>query len=204
MIAIINYGAGNLHSVNKAIEFVGGRAVVSDDPEIILNTEKVILPGVGAFKDGMDGLEKRGLTKVVKQVAQSGVPFLGICLGMQLFFEESEEQGLHRGLELLPGRVLEFTDPGIKVPQIGWNQLQIADAEFPLLKDIPTGAHVYFNHSFFCQPTESEHVMASTDYASSFASVVSKGNIHGVQFHPEKSQKVGLQILKNFVEMENE
>jgi imidazole glycerol-phosphate synthase subunit HisH len=204
MIAIINYGAGNLHSVNKALEFVGGQGVVSDDPNVILKAEKVILPGVGAFKDGMDGLEKRGLTGVVGEVAQSGVPLLGICLGMQLFFEGSEEQGIHRGLELLPGRVLEFIDPGIKVPQIGWNQLQIADAEFPLLKDIPAGAYVYFNHSYYCQPNESGHVMASTDYGSSFASVVSKGNIHGVQFHPEKSQKVGLQILKNFVEMENE
>jgi len=202
MIAIINYGAGNLHSVNKAIEFVGGTAQVSDDPQVILGAEKVILPGVGAFKDGMNGLEQRGLTEVAKQVAQSGVPFLGICLGMQLFFEESEEQGLHQGLGLLPGCVLEFTDPGIKVPQIGWNQLQIADTDFPLLKGIPAGAYVYFNHGYYCQPAESEHVMASTDYGSSFTSVVSKGNVHGVQFHPEKSQKVGLQILRNFVEME--
>jgi len=201
MIAIINYGAGNLHSVNKAIEIVGGTAVVSDDPEVILNADKVILPGVGAFKDGMDGLEARGLVSLTKEAAQLGKPFLGICLGMQLLFDESEEQGLHRGLELLPGRVLEFTNPEIKVPQIGWNQLQIIEAEFPLFKDIPAGAYVYFNHSFYCQPSESGHVLASTDYGRDFASVVSKGNILGVQFHPEKSQKVGLQILKNFVEM---
>lgn len=204
MIAIINYGAGNLHSVNKAIEFVGGKAVVSDQPEVILGADKVILPGVGAFKDGMDGLDARGLLPVVKKVAASGKPLLGICLGMQLLFDESEEQGIHRGLELFPGRVFEFTKPGIKVPQIGWNQLQTTGADFPLLKDIPDGAYVYFNHSFYCQPKNPKHVMATTDYGSPFTSVVSRGNIHGVQFHPEKSQKVGLQILKNFVEMENE
>lgn len=201
MIAIIDYGAGNLHSVHKAIEFVGGDAVVSDDVEIIMRADKVILPGVGAFKDGMAGLDGRGLVSVTRDAALSGKPFLGICLGMQLLFEESEEQGLHRGLELLPGRVLEFTQPGIKVPQIGWNQLQIAEAGFPLLKGIPDGAYVYFNHSFYCQPAEQGHVMASTNYGGGFASVVSKGNIHGVQFHPEKSQQIGLQILKNFVEM---
>lgn len=204
MIAIINYGAGNLHSVHKAIEFIGGSAVVSDDPDVIGNADKVILPGVGAFKDGMDGLAARDLVSVTKEVAQSGIPFLGICLGMQLLFEESEEQGQHRGLEFLPGRVLEFTQPGIKVPQIGWNQLQITESGFPLLNDIAEGDYVYFNHSYYCQPSDSAHVMASTTYGSSFASVVSMGNIHGVQFHPEKSQKVGLQILKNFVEMDND
>jgi glutamine amidotransferase len=203
MIAIINYGAGNLHSVQKAVEFVGGEAQVSDQAEVILNAEKVILPGVGAFKDGMDGLAARGLLAVVRQVAASGKPCLGICLGMQLLFEESEEQGLHQGLALLPGRVLAFKTPGIKIPQIGWNQLKITGVEAPLLKDIPEGAYVYFNHSFYCQPDNPAHVVANTDYGGDFAAVVSYGNIHGVQFHPEKSQRMGLQILKNFVEMGN-
>ncbi|MBL7161014.1 MAG: imidazole glycerol phosphate synthase subunit HisH [Anaerolineales bacterium] len=203
MIAIINYGAGNLHSVHKAVEYVGGEAVVTSDAQTILSAEKVILPGVGAFQDGMEGLDARGLLPVVKQIAESGRPLLGICLGMQLFFDVSEEQGAHQGLGLLPGQVLAFTKPGMKIPQIGWNQLEIT-SNFPLLKNIPNEAYVYFNHSYYCQPKNQAHVIATTDYGSQFASVVLSKNIYGVQFHPEKSQKVGLQILKNFVELENE
>jgi glutamine amidotransferase len=202
MIAIINYGLGNLHSVQKAAAYVGGEAVVTDDPQVILETDKVILPGVGAFADGMDGLEARGLVDVVRAAAQ-GKPLLGICLGMQLLFEESEEQGLHEGLGLLPGRVAFFTQPGIKVPQIGWNQLEFAKPS-ALMNGIQEGDYVYFNHGYYCVPEESGDVLTITDYGLPFASSVERDNIFGVQFHPEKSQKVGLQILKNFVELSDE
>lgn len=203
MIAIIDYGAGNLHSVQKAVEHVGGQATVTSDADTIRAADKVILPGVGAFKDGMGGLHARQLVPVIKEVAAAGKPFLGICLGMQLLFEESEEQGLHQGLGLLPGRVVAFRDPGIRIPQIGWNQLQPTQ-ESALLRDIPEGSYAYFNHSYYCVPENSQHTVATTDYGSPFVSVVWDQNIYGAQFHPEKSQKVGLQILKNFVELCNE
>jgi glutamine amidotransferase len=202
MIAVINYGLGNLHSVQKAIASVGGDAVVTDNPEAILQAEKVVLPGVGAFADGMQGLESRGLVDAVKKAAVSGKPMLGICLGMQLFFEESEEQGDHQGLGLLKGKVKAFREPGIKVPQIGWNQLEISkDAN--LMQDIQPGDYVYFNHGFYCAPAEHSDILTVTDYGVRFASSVLRKNIHGVQFHPEKSQKVGLQIIRNFVEQKH-
>jgi glutamine amidotransferase len=200
MIAIINYGLGNLHSVQKAAAYVGGEAVVTDDPHVILGADKVILPGVGAFADGMDGLEARGLVDVLREVAAQGKPLLGICLGMQLLFEESEEQGLHEGLGLLPGKVVFFTQPGIKVPQIGWNQIEIAKPS-ALMREIQDDDYVYFNHGYYCVPDETGDVLTLTDYGAHFASSVERDNIFGVQFHPEKSQKVGLQILKNFVEL---
>ena len=200
MIAVIDYGAGNLHSVQKAIEHVGGQATIISDPATILAAEKVILPGVGAFKDGMDGLTAGGLVPTIKQVAASKVPFLGICLGMQLLFEESEEQGHHQGLGLLPGRVVAFCEPGLRIPQIGWNQLETT-RESPLFLDIPPSSYAYFNHSYFCVPKDEQQIIARTHYGKAFASAVWDGNIFGVQFHPEKSQRVGLQILKNFVEL---
>jgi glutamine amidotransferase len=199
MIAIIDYGVGNLHSVQKAIEYVGGNAVVADDAQKILSADKVILPGVGAFKDGMDGLKERDLISVINRFVASGKPFLGICLGMQLLFEYSEEMGLHQGLGLLPGNVFSFRGERLKVPQIGWNQLDVV-GEPTLLADIPNGAYAYFNHSLYALPQRQEHILAKTTYEIDFASVVGSDNIYGVQFHPEKSQKVGLQILKNFVE----
>lgn len=200
MIAIINYGLGNLHSVNKAVAHVGGEAVVTDDGEVILGAEKVILPGVGAFADGMRGLEERGLVDVVKEAAGQGKPLLGICLGMQLLFEESEEQGQHTGLGLLPGVVVFFRQPGIKVPQIGWNQLNVKKSS-GLMKDIRAGDYVYFNHGYYCVPGREADVLTQTTYGVGFASSVERGKIFGVQFHPEKSQQVGLRILKNFVEL---
>ena len=200
MIAVINYGLGNLHSVQKAIAFVGGNPVVTDDPETILRANKVVLPGVGAFADGMKGLASRNLVSVVEEVAMQGTPLLGICLGMQLFFTDSEEQGFHQGLGLIKGSVSAFQQPGIKVPQIGWNQLEISKPA-SLMWDIQPGSYVYFNHGFYCAPNNSSDILTTTHYGLLFTSSVQKDNIFGVQFHPEKSQKIGLKILRNFVEL---
>lgn len=200
MIAIINYGLGNLHSVQKAVAYVGGNAVVTEDAELILNARKIILPGVGAFADGMEGLESRNLVSVVKKAAALNKPLLGICLGMQLLFDASEEKGEHPGLGLLPGRVIPFTQPGIKVPQIGWNQIEISKPSC-LVDEVRNGDYFYFNHGYYCVPDDERDVLTFTDYGVRFASSVEKGNVFGLQFHPEKSQKTGLQILKNFVEL---
>ena len=203
MIAIVNYGLGNLHSVQKAVAFVGGDAQVTDDPQVILNAKKIILPGVGAFADGMQGLQTRGLADVIRQAAGDGVPLLGICLGMQLLFDESEEKGTHTGLGLIPGQVLFFRQKEIKVPQIGWNQVAPAKTS-ELLKEIPDGAYFYFNHGYYCRPRDVDDVLLTTDYGLRYASAVQRGNVFGVQFHPEKSQKCGLQLLRNFVEMRDD
>ena len=203
MIAIINYGLGNLHSVQKAIAYVGGDAEVTGDPETILQASKVVLPGVGAFADGMKGLESQGLVKAVRKVAELGKPLLGICLGMQLLFEKSDEQGHHQGLGLLAGKVVLFQQPGIKVPQIGWNQVALMKPS-QLMIGIREGDYFYFNHSYYCIPEEAEDLLTMTDYGLRFSSAVERGNIFGVQFHPEKSQKTGLQVLKNFVELSDE
>jgi glutamine amidotransferase len=199
MIAVINYGLGNLHSVQKAIAYAGGQAEVTDDPETILQAEKVVLPGVGAFADGMSGLVSRGLVSPLKEAALAGKPFLGICLGMQLFFEESEEKGRHQGLGLLKGKVKVFDQPGIKIPQIGWNQLKIEKDSW-LMENIQQGSYVYFNHGYYCQPENRSDILTTTMYGIQFASSVQRENVLGVQFHPEKSQKIGLKIIQNFVE----
>lgn len=200
MIAIINYGLGNLHSVKKAVEFVGGEVVLTEDRQTILEADKIILPGVGAFQDGMDGLRKRNLIRTIIDAAKAQKSILGICLGMQLFFEESEEKGYHKGLGLIKGQVKFFSQPNIKVPQIGWNQLQIEQQESFLLNGVENGDYVYFNHGYYCVPNDNSYIIASTNYGTQFASCVQKNNLLGVQFHPEKSQTIGLRILKNFVE----
>jgi glutamine amidotransferase len=200
MIAIINYGLGNLHSVQKAVANVGGAAVVTDDAQEIMGADKVILPGVGAFADGMKGLESRGLVPVVQMLPAQGKPLLGICLGMQLLFEESEEQGQNQGLGLLAGKVVLFQHPGVKVPQIGWNQVQVSKPS-GLMSGIKDGDYFYFNHGYYCIPEDANDVLTMTDYGVSFASSVERETIIGVQFHPEKSQQIGLQILKNFVDL---
>jgi len=200
MISIVNYGLGNLHSVHKAVEYVGGKAIVTEDADKLLKAEKIILPGVGAFKDGMKGLQTRGLVSTLIETAKLGKPILGICLGMQLLFQESEESGRHQGLGLLSGKVVLFKQTGIKVPQIGWNQVKVKKASL-LLEGIEIGDYLYFNHSYYCAPEDPEVVLAVTDYGIPFASVVQNENLFGVQFHPEKSQKIGLKILKNFVEI---
>ena len=198
MIAIVDFGAGNLHSVQKAVEFVGGESYLARTAEDMMRADKMILPGVGAFHRGMMGLNKNGLTDSIKEYVATGRPLLGICLGMQLLFDEREEGGRHTGLGLLPGYVRAFDPLNLKVPQIGWNQL-IHQSDSPLLSKIRSGCFVYFNHSYFCQPTNPNHILATTDYGTSFASIVAKDNVCGFQFHPEKSQNIGLKLLHNFV-----
>jgi glutamine amidotransferase len=205
MIAIIDYGIGNLRSVEKAFLHVGGDARLTANPAVVRAAHGVVVPGVGAFGACALGLRSGGFEALVLEAARSGKPLLGICVGMQLLFESSEEMGQHAGLGLLPGRVLRFpqgmADPvgqRLKVPQIGWNQLW-HDGSDPLLAGVPGGGFAYFVHSYYCAPAEPADVVATTDYGLDYASIVRRDNLWGVQFHPEKSQAVGLQILRNFV-----
>jgi glutamine amidotransferase len=195
-IAIVDYGAGNLRSVQKAFEQVGVTAVVTSDPSALDAAQGVVLPGVGAFGDGLANLRARRLVEPVLCQVEEGKPLLGICLGMQLLFEESEEMGCHKGLGLLPGRVVRFPEGDLKVPHIGWNRLQIHGDG--LLAGIADGAYAYFVHSYYAAPERADDVLATTEYGIEFASVVSRGNVFGAQFHPEKSQEVGLRLLRNF------
>jgi glutamine amidotransferase len=199
MIALVDYGIGNLRSVEKALAAVGAQVLLTSDPQVIASARQVVLPGVGAFGDGMAGLRRRGLEAVIREIALRGTPLLGICLGMQLLFESSDEMGKHAGLGLLPGRVTRFPETGWKVPQTGWNQLKLLQ-ETPLLAGLSSGDYAYFNHSYYCEPAETQDVLASTDYVLAYASVIGRENLYGVQFHPEKSQDLGLMILRNFVE----
>ncbi len=199
MIALVDYGIGNLRSVEKALGAVGAEVLLTSDPQVIASARQVVLPGVGAFGDGMAGLRRRGLEAVIREIALRGTPLLGICLGMQLLFESSDEMGKHAGLGLLPGRVTRFPETGWKVPQTGWNQLKLLQ-ETPLLAGLSSGDYAYFNHSYYCEPAENQDVLASTDYVLAYASVIGRENLYGVQFHPEKSQDLGLMILRNFVE----
>lgn len=199
MIALVDYGIGNLRSVEKALQAVSADVHLTSDPSVIQAARQVILPGVGAFGDGMAGLRQRGLISALQSVASRGVPLLGICLGMQLLFEESDEMGRHQGLGLLTGRVRRFPQAGWKVPQTGWNQLHI-ERPTPLLTGLQDGEYAYFNHSYYCEPADPADILASTDYILKYASVIGRNNLYGVQFHPEKSQSVGLKILRNFVE----
>lgn len=199
MIAIVDYGVGNLRSVQKALERVGAEAVVSGDPGTLAAAQGVVLPGVGAFGDGMAQLEARGLVQPVLRQVEAGKPLLGICLGMQLLFEESEEMGLHAGLALLPGRVVRFPEGDLKVPHIGWNQLQVRDNR--LLAGIGDGSYAYFVHSYYVAAAEAEDVLATTEYGLQFAAVVGRNRVWGAQFHPEKSQEVGLRLLQNFSQL---
>ena len=199
-IILIDVGTGNLRSVQKALESVGANVERTDDPKKVLRGEKVVLPGVGAFGDFMSGLRARGLEDIVKEVAAGGVPLLGICVGMQALFEVGEEMGEHKGLGLLEGTVVRFAESlAVKVPHTGWNQVEAKKTTL-LFDQVNDGAYVYFNHSFYCQPWNSSDVVATTEYGINYACAVRRENIFGVQFHPEKSQLVGLQILKNFVE----
>lgn len=197
MIAIIDYGMGNLHSVSKAVERLVREAVVTSSPEEILAADGAILPGVGAFGDAMSNLRETGLDAVTKQYAASGKPLLGICLGMQLLFEESEEHGKHEGLGLLPGRVVRFRGD-YKVPHMGWNELTFERRESPLFEGLKPG-HVYFVHSYHALPERREDLLATTDYHQPVTAIVGRGSLYGMQFHPEKSGDLGMALLRNFV-----
>jgi glutamine amidotransferase len=205
-IILIDAGTGNLRSVQKALENVGANVTRTDDPQKVLSGGRIVLPGVGAFGDFMSGLRTRGLDNAVKEVVSRGVPMLGICVGMQALFETGEEMGDHEGLGLLKGTVVRFADSlSVKIPHTGWNQLTVTrrglrQKEASLFDQIKDEAYVYFNHSYYCQAGDSSDVIATTDYGINYACAVRRENIFGVQFHPEKSQAVGLQILKNFVE----
>lgn len=198
MIAIIDYGMGNLRSVQKALEKVGATATITQDSNVIQDADKVILPGVGAMQPAMEKLTELDLISVIQSVIKSKTPFLGICLGFQLLFESSTEGGNTEGLGILKGRVERFSK--LKIPQIGWNQLHIKNGS-PILKKVNDSANVYFCHSYFVIPNDSDVIAATTDYAFEFTSAICKDNVFGVQFHPEKSQAVGLQILRNFSEL---
>jgi imidazole glycerol-phosphate synthase subunit HisH len=199
-IVMIDYGIGNLRSVRKALEKVGAAVIQTDDPAMIGRGDKVVLPGVGAFKDGMQGLQQRGLMPAINEAVSQKIPLLGICLGMQLFFTASTEMGDSAGLSFISGEVRKFSVDLLKIPHTGWNQLMITNHS-PLFEGLSNSAYVYFNHSYYCSPAESDVAVANTDYGISFASAIQFGSIYGVQFHPEKSQDAGLQILRNFVEL---
>jgi glutamine amidotransferase len=206
MIALIDYGAGNVRSVRKALETVGADVQLTRDPEAMRAATKIVLPGVGAFGDCMAGLRRTGLADALCQAVEHGKLLLGICVGMQVLFEEGEEMGHHAGLGLFPGRVVRFSfsasaagkEPILKIPHTGWNQIKPIRA-CSLLNGL-SRAWTYFNHAYYCQ-ARPEHTLAVTDYGDPFPAVVGRDSVYGIQFHPEKSQEVGLRILRNFVEM---
>src|SRR5512144_356215 len=210
MIAIIDYGMGNLRSVQKGFERMGHEVVVTNDAKTILDASKVVLPGVGAFPDCMRNLREYGLIDAVHRTIRSGKPFLGICLGLQLLFTESEEFGISKGLDIIKGRVVRFKGTAfdnqqqsaidsLKVPHMGWNSISIKRRP-PALQDVPEGSHVYFVHSFHVVPEDKSVIATTTDYGFEFVSSIWKDNLFASQFHPEKSQTVGLSILKRFGE----
>lgn len=201
MIAIVDYDAGNIKSVEKALQFLGQEPVVTRDKETLLQAEKVIVPGVGAFGDAMGKMHQYGLVEVLREIAAKGTPILGICLGLQLFFESSEETPGVEGLGLLPGKIVRIPDKeGFKIPHMGWNSIQINPAS-RLLKGIEEGAYVYFVHSYYLQAENEADVAATTDYVVNIHAAAEHENIFATQFHPEKSGEIGLQILKNFIEL---
>lgn len=208
MIAIIDYGMGNLRSVQKGFEKIGSEAVVTADPRVILGAGKIVLPGVGAFRDCMRNLEAAGFVEPILKVIDQGRPFLGICVGMQLLFTDSTEFGRYNGLGVIPGHVLRFPEgmreggEELKVPQMGWNQLSFKRRP-PAFEGIAEGANVYFVHSYYAKPDDDGVIATTTDYGMEFCSSVWRDNIVATQFHPEKSQDVGLTILKNFAAMKD-
>ncbi len=223
-ITMIDYGASNIRSAQKAFEYIGAKVQLTADPNVVRRADKLVLPGVGAFGSGMAGLAKHNLPEAIHEAVQRGVPFLGICVGMQLIFDEGHEMGIHQGLGLMAGKVVRFPEKwsmangkrlmvseeqplvnrkskikNRKVPHMGWNQLDPA-CESQLLAGVKMGDYTYFVHSYYCDPVEATAVLAWTDYGFPFASVVAQDNVYGLQFHPEKSQSIGLNILRNFVE----
>ena len=199
MIAIIDYDAGNIKSVQKALQYLGQEAVLTRDREVILSADRAVLPGVGSFGDAMEKLKGYGLSEVVREFAATGKPFLGICLGLQLLFEESEESPGVQGLGLLKGKIRRIPEgEGRKVPQIGWNDISI-NPDSRLFRGIPDHSYVYFVHSYYLEAADRKKVAATTEYGVSIDAAVEAGNVYACQFHPEKSSDVGLGILKNFI-----
>ena len=202
MVAIIDYGAGNLSSVKKALDFLGAESEITKDRDKIMAASHIILPGVGSFGDAMDSMNRRGLTETVKEAALSGKPFLGICLGLQLLFESSEESPGVQGLGLLKGKIVEIPkDRGLKVPHIGWNSVSLKQTD-GIFKGIDQNSYFYFVHSYYLKGADEGAVAATTDYGVEIQCAVQQGNLCATQFHPEKSSKTGLQVLKNFLAME--
>lgn len=201
MIALIDYGSGNLRSAEKALTRVGATVRIVDRREDVSAADAVVLPGVGAFGDCVRNLSKDGLDVAIKEFIATGKPFLGICVGLQMLFESGAESSGVAGLGLLPGTVPRFAAKGLKVPHMGWNQLAIRQPQCPLLAGIADGSSVYFVHSYYGQPRAKSVVAATTQYGVEFGSVIWRDNIYATQFHPEKSQAVGLQMLQNFVKL---
>jgi glutamine amidotransferase len=199
MIAIVDYGMGNLRSAQRGLEKVGAEVRVIQSPGELAGARGIVLPGDGAFGKSMENLRAAGWIEPLQKAALEGVPFFGICVGMQLLFDSSEEMGQHQGLGLLAGQVKRFTG-NLKVPQMGWNQIHVvrANDHSPLLRGVTDDGYCYFVHSYYCAPRDPSVIAATTDYGIDFASIVERGNIFGTQFHPEKSQAVGLKILENF------
>lgn len=201
MVAIIDYDAGNIKSVEKALLHLGEEVIITRDREQILNSDKVILPGVGAFGDAMEKLRSYGLDKVIYEVVERKIPFLGICLGLQLLFEKSDETPGVKGLGILPGEILRIPDKeGIKIPHMGWNSVKIKESA-RIFKDVPQDSYVYFVHSYYLKAGREEDVAATTEYSTLIHAAVEHDNVFACQFHPEKSSEIGLKILKNFVEL---
>jgi imidazole glycerol-phosphate synthase subunit HisH len=198
-IAIIDYGIGNLRSVEKAFTSQGLNAVISSDEKVLRAADRLVLPGVGAFAACMNNLRERGLEDFVIEAAKSGTPIIGLCVGLQMMFDEGHEFGIHKGLGLLPGKIVRFAE-GVRVPHVGWNQVEIKK-NHPIFRDLPDQSFFYFVHSYHVVTDDPSCVLGETEYATRYPSICGRDNIVGVQFHPEKSQAAGLKLLKNFAEM---
>lgn len=201
MIAIVDYEMGNLRSVQKGFEKVGHEATVTDDPDVIGQAQRVVLPGVGAFQDAIGALHEKGLVQPILAAIDTGKPFLGVCLGMQLLFDTSYEDGVHQGLGVIPGKVVRFNlGPPLKVPHMGWNEAAVAEPS-TLFREVNGSAYFYFVHSYYVVPEDPSVVAATCDYGGSFCAAIARGNVFATQFHPEKSQADGLRLLKSFAEL---
>ena len=203
MIAVIDYGMGNLRSVQKALEVSGAKTIVTSKPADLERAERIVFPGVGSFGAAMSELRRLKLVEPIKEAIARGKPFLGLCLGLQLLFERSDEAPGVKGLGVLKGEVKKFKIKGHKVPHMGWNniKLKIQNSKLKILKDVPDGAYMYFVHSYYVKPKDRSVILTTTDYGGKFVSGICKYNIYGLQFHPEKSQELGLKIMKNFINL---
>ena len=202
MIALLDYGAGNVRSVQKALIAAGGDVQLAPSPELVMQADAVVLPGVGAFGDCINAMQRQELFEATREFVSTDKPFLGICVGYQALFEDSEESNSSTsGLGIFEGSVVRFSDADVKVPQIGWNEVNFTQPDCPILKGIESGSHFYFVHSYYPQPKDGSIVTTRTEYGVDFTSAIWRDNVFATQFHPEKSQKVGLQLLANFVNL---